>query len=391
MATSAPSFAEPTNRVENRQVDESETIAATMDVEAGETDSVVAAVTSQANSAVGFVNQATELDSVQVYEGAVSARSSVEAGSVVGSAVSSATAQGNALGVVAEDGLEMSAAQSAGPDSSVSALSELRLDSYAGATVQTAAAASNAIEVYGSGYMPMDIDQRSSATVNARVELDAANAEIETGVLASQAAGNAFNATGDESSIVAMIDQRNAGDITAESTAQVDAADHGLTVSAQAAGNTAATFTQWGYGHHQGQQANVGEVRAIARLDANDFGHGALVGSAVAYGNNSQLDTVGSDAYSAMYQVNTGAVTGEVLMQGGAGMALFGSSTAIGNTHSASICSDCPVELYAPSTQYNSGNVLANTQIRSPGAAHAIAGSATAVGNAMTFSTLPRN
>jgi hypothetical protein len=383
--TSAPTFAARIDRVEVEQDNDANETRGDVLIETDMTDSVTSAATAQANSAVGAVSNPTELDARQTHSGDVSANSVTDAWAVWGASVGSATAQGNALTVFAQDGLDADIEQRSGGE--VSALSALRLDSYAGTTVNTATAASNAVQVTGSGYMPLSIDQQASGGAAARAELDAATAEIEAGVVAAQAAGNSITTAGDESSIVALIDQGNSGDVSAEAVARVDTANWGLTGSAEAAGNTATTYTQWGYGHHQGDQVNTGNVRALAQLDANDFGNGAMVGSAVAYGNNSTLSTLGSDAYSGMNQVNTGDVTGEVLMRGRDGVAMFGSSAAFGNAQTAAICADCPVELIGQSSQYNAGNVVSNTQMFGPGSTGAIAGSATAVGNAMTFAT----
>lgn len=388
IATSAPSFAALIDRVENDQSN-SAPVAAVVEVEAVTSEIATAVAAAQSNSAGGSFASEAEMSSTQVTHGATSATTDIEADSVWGLSTGFATAQGNALTVDAADGLEMDAQQTAGAGASVTALSALRLNTYGGNTAQSAMATANAVEVMGTGNMPLDVRQSSEADVDARSEIEAA--EVETALATAQSAGNSLTVTGYEANIIALIGQENSGNVRATVDADIAAANWGVTAMTEAAGNTASSQNDWGYGHLQGSQTNSGEVRATTTLAVGTFGDGPVVGSAHAVGNNALVSNIGADAYSGVMQNNSGAVTGQVSMQLGSGMAAYGTSSAIGNAQSAYICASCPVNLNAPVNQVNSGAITSITQMRANGYVGGMTGTATAVGNVSTFSTISGN
>ncbi|AZU04710.1 hypothetical protein X907_2195 [Glycocaulis alkaliphilus] len=319
-------------------------------------------------------------------DGATSATTGIEADSVWGLSTGFATAQGNALTVDAENGLAMDAGQTAGAGASVSALSALRLNTYGGNTAQSAMATANAVEVMGSGNMPMNVRQSSEADVEARSQIEAE--EVETALATAQSAGNSLTVTGYEANIIALADQENSGNVRSTVDADIAHANWGVTAMSEAAGNTASTQNDWGYGHLQGSQTNSGEVRATTTLAVGTFGDGPVVGSSHAVGNNALVSNIGADAFSGVTQNNSGAVTGQVSMQLGTGMAAYGTSSAIGNAQSAYICATCPVGLNAQVNQVNSGAISSITQMQANGYVGGMTGTATAVGNVSTFSTI---
>lgn len=385
MATSAASFAASIDRVENDQAN-SAPVDATVEVDAVTTEVATAIATAQSNSAGGSFASESEVTSTQVTNGATNATTDIRADSVWGLSTGFATAQGNALTVDAEDGLEMDAEQTAGASASVSALSALRLNTYGGNTAQSAMASANAIEVMGSGNMPMNVRQSSEADVDARSEIEAE--EVETALATAQSAGNSLTVTGYEANIIALADQENSGNVRSTVDADIANANWGVTAMSEASGNTASSQNDWGYGHLQGSQSNSGEVRATTTLAVGTFGDGPVVGSSHAVGNNALVSNIGADAYSGVMQNNSGAVTGQVSMQLGTGMAAYGTSSAIGNAQSAYICATCPVGLNAQVNQVNSGAINSITQMRANGYVGGMTGSATAVGNVSTFSTI---
>lgn len=385
MATSAASFAASIDRVENDQAN-SAPVDATVEVDAVTTEVATAIATAQSNSAGGSFASESEVTSTQVTNGATNATTDIRADSVWGLSTGFATAQGNALTVDAEDGLEMNAEQTAGASASVSALSALRLNTYGGNTAQSAMASANAIEVMGSGNMPMNVRQSSEADVDARSEIEAE--EVETALATAQSAGNSLTVTGYEANIIALADQENSGNVRSTVDADIANANWGVTAMSEASGNTASSQNDWGYGHLQGSQSNSGEVRATTTLAVSTFGDGPVVGSSHAVGNNALVSNIGADAYSGVMQNNSGAVTGQVSMQLGTGMAAYGTSSAIGNAQSAYICATCPVGLNAQVNQVNSGAINSITQMRANGYVGGMTGSATAVGNVSTFSTI---
>jgi hypothetical protein len=385
IATSAASFAASIDRVENDQAN-SAPVDATVEVDAVTTEVATAIATAQSNSAGGSFASESEVTSTQVTNGATNATTDIRADSVWGLSTGFATAQGNALTVDAEDGLEMDAEQTAGASASVSALSALRLNTYGGNTAQSAMASANAIEVMGSGNMPMNVRQSSEADVDARSEIEAE--EVETALATAQSAGNSLTVTGYEANIIALADQENSGNVRSTVDADIANANWGVTAMSEASGNTASSQNDWGYGHLQGSQSNSGEVRATTTLAVGTFGDGPVVGSSHAVGNNALVSNIGADAYSGVMQNNSGAVTGQVSMQLGTGMAAYGTSSAIGNAQSAYICATCPVGLNAHVNQVNSGAINSITQMRANGYVGGMTGSATAVGNVSTFSTI---
>ncbi|GGH03508.1 hypothetical protein GCM10007420_19820 [Glycocaulis albus] len=385
IATSAASFAASIDRVENDQAN-SAPVDATVEVDAVTTEVATAIATAQSNSAGGSFTSESEVTSTQVTNGATNATTDIQADSVWGLSTGFATAQGNALTVDAEDGLEMDAEQTAGAGASVSALSALRLNTYGGNTAQSAMASANAIEVMGSGDMPMNVRQSSEADVDARSEIEAE--EVETALATAQSAGNSLTVTGYEANIIALADQENSGNVRSTVDADIANANWGVTAMSEASGNTASSQNDWGYGHLQGSQSNSGEVRATTTLAVGTFGDGPVVGSSHAVGNNALVSNIGADAYSGVMQNNSGAVTGQVSMQLGTGMAAYGTSSAIGNAQSAYICATCPVGLNAQVNQVNSGAINSITQMRANGYVGGMTGSATAVGNVSTFSTI---
>ena len=385
IATSATSFAASIDRVENDQAN-SAPVAATVEVDAVSTEVATAIATAQSNSAGGSFASPADVTSAQVTGGSTNATTQIEADSVWGLSTGFATAQGNALTVDASDGLEMDAQQTAGAGASISALSALRLNTYGGNTAQSAMATANAVEVMGTGDMPMDVRQSSEADVDARSEIEAN--EVETALATAQSAGNSLTVTGYEANIVALAEQENSGNVRSTVDADIANANWGITAMSEAAGNTASSQNDWGYGHLQGSQTNSGEVRATTTLAAGTFGDGPVVGSAHAVGNNALVSNIGADAYSGIVQNNSGAVTGQVSMELGNGMAAYGTSSAIGNAQSAYICATCPVGLNAPVNQVNSGAINSITQMRATGYVGGMTGSATAVGNVSTFSAI---
>lgn len=389
IATSAASFAEPIDRAQNDQSN-SAPVEAVVEVDAVTTDIATAVATAQSNSAGGSFANPAEISSTQVTTGATSATTDIEADSVWGLSTGFATAQGNALTVDGTGGIALEAGQTAGAGATVSALSALRLNTYGGNTAQSAMATANAIEVMGSGDMPMEVRQGSEADVDARSEITV-DGEVETALATAQSAGNSLTVTGYEANIIALADQENSGNVRATVDADIANANWGVTAMSEAAGNTASSQNDWGYGHLQGTQSNSGAVRATTTLAVGTFGDGPVVGSAHAVGNNALVSNIGGDAYTGLAQNNSGAVTGQVSMQLGAGMAAYGTSSAIGNAQSAYICATCPVGLNAPVSQVNSGAITSVTQMRANGHVGGMTGAATAVGNVSTFSTTGGN
>lgn len=397
MLISAASFAEPTNRVTLNQTN-SGANAASDEVTVGVGESVDSIAMAQANSAVGFVTDWTSVTGQQSFTGSADAVSRVEADDLWSWIISGAVAQGNGVAVQSLSDLQMDLTQTAAAGSRVSALSDLRVADYTAHVIQTAVASANAVEVNAAyGNQDINLTQTAAGETYAGARLDAEDARIEDVAAAVQASGNSLQASGWVANPIALINQSQSGTVTAEADITARDVHWGLTAATEAAGNTAVITNDWGYAHLQGTQTNSGNVTARTVVNLGEFSNGVAAISAHGVGNNALVSNIGADAYSGIGQVNTGAVTGEALFNGGhnggsgVGGGIVASASAIGNAQSGYICADCPVGLTANINQTNSGPVTARTQVRSPGYTPFISSSATAVGNAATFATRTPN
>lgn len=397
MLISAASFAEPTNRVALDQIN-SGANAASDEVTVGVGESVDSIAMAQANSAVGFVTDWTLVTGQQSFTGSADAVSRVEADDLWSWIISGAVAQGNGVAVQSLSDLQMDLTQTAAAGSRVSALSDLRVADYTAHVIQTAVASANAVEVNAAyGNQDINLTQTAAGETYAGARLDAEDARIEDVAAAVQASGNSLQASGWVANPIALINQSQSGTVTAEADITARDVHWGLTAATEAAGNTAVITNDWGYAHLQGTQTNSGNVTARTVVNLGEFSNGVAAISAHGVGNNALVSNIGADAYSGIGQVNTGAVTGEALFNGGhnggsgVGGGIVASASAIGNAQSGYICADCPVGLTANINQTNSGPVTARTQVRSPGYTPFISSSATAVGNAATFATRTPN
>jgi len=397
MLISAASFAEPTNRVALDQTN-SGANAASDAVTVGVGESVNSTAMVQANGATGFVTDWTSVTGQQTFTASADAVSRVEADDIWSWIISGAVAQGNGMTVQSLSDLDVDLTQNAAAGSRVSALSELRVADYTAHVIQTSVAAANAVEVNAAyGSQAINLTQTAAGDTYAGARLDAEDARIEDVAAAVQASGNSLQVSGYEANPNAQINQSQSGTVTAEADITARDVHWGLTAATEAAGNTAVITNDWGYAHLQGEQTNTGDITARTVVNLGEFSNGVAAISAHGVGNNALVSNIGADAYSGIGQVNTGAVSGEAVFNGGhnggsgVGGGIVASASAIGNAQSGYICSECPVGLTTFMNQTNSGAVTARAQVNSPGYTPFISSSATAVGNAATFATRPPN
>ena len=318
-------------------------------------------------------------------QGSATSRSTVTGGNVWGGALSSATAQGNALtGRLYATGAVTLDQDARGPNPA-SALAELRLDDYAGAAQTHANAAANAVELYSEDALDVTASQRFDGAVDAVADA-VTTGETESATTSAIGAGSSLVVTGWDADPIIDADQSATGNVRVRASSRHDHLVHGAVVAAEGAGNTAKTQNDWGYAHLQGVQSNTGEVQVVAELNAADFGWGSGVAGANAVGNNALVSNIGADAYTGMDQTNSGAISATSSVIGAGGSALISSASAFGNAQSAYICSDCPVGLDANVRQTNSGPVTARSHAVSTGHTPVVSSAATAVGNSLTFS-----
>jgi hypothetical protein len=384
---SAASFAEPTDRVEIDQSSSGDA-RASEDVTAAGAETVVTNVFAQANSATGLITNWTGVTGSQSLGGASRAASTIAMDNAWSYVTTGAQAQGNALSVRGEANADVAMRQEAAASARVRALSDLRISTYAGHTIQTAAASTNAAEVSGYGARDVTMTQTAAGDTSAATRLDAADAEIETVAQGVQAAGNSLTMAGGDFAR-GDIEQAQSGEVRAVAEAEIGLADYGVVSASQAAGNTVALTNDYGYGEVRGSQSNTGSVQAVTRLDLGAYTNGVAAGSANAVGNSALTSVIGADGYSGLAQTNTGPVTARVDFTGGAGGGLGTAlnATAMGNAQSAYVCAECPVSVGGQFSQTNSGFVGSSVTANHAGYVGAITSTSTAIGNAATFST----
>lgn len=317
--------------------------------------------------------------------GSANATSSLTGANVWGGALSTATAQGNAVTGAFHAPAEVNLDQDARGPAAASALAELRLDDYSGAAQTQANASANAAELYGEDSLDVYARQRFEGAVSATANT-VTTGQTESATTSAVAAGNSLLVTGWDADPIVDVDQASHGEVAVLASSTHDALIHGAVVAAEGAGNTAKIQNDWGYAHMQGVQSNTGGVQVIAELNAADFGWGSGVAGANAAGNSAVVSNIGADAYMGLDQNNSGAVSASSSVSGAGGSALIASASAFGNTQSAYICSECPVGLDASANQVNSGPVTARSRSVSSGHTPVVSSNATAVGNSLTFS-----
>lgn len=253
-----------------------------------------------------------------------------------------------------------------------------------GISVTTAqAAANNAnIETTG-GSMKTDVLQysASSVTANTKAELCC----VDQGSAQAIAAGNTATTLGLRTRLTQSVLQSNTGAVRATSDMAVGRGGD-VQAAAAASGNSNTAGTTFNTATVNANQTNSGDVQANAWLSGSWNGMGTA--SAYGVGNaNDALNTAG-DLNTTATQENNGTIRAWTAVSGGgvgSDSVSAGSAVAIGNSNSATLCTDCgPGTLRARNNQVNNGTVEAISRVN-VGAGTQVGSSATATGNAASF------
>lgn len=391
MTTSAPIFADDTTEIVNGQINLGAAIRVVVQVEGDATPSATASSAGTGNALTVDVIEPHDVESRQEFSGSVEAEAVSRARAVDGAAITTASAIGNGATLLADDDLSLDSEQVAADGSSVSATAGLEIDDYAVTSVTAASASANAVDsiTYG-GDTELDLRQDSGADVTADAYIAARTGGIgEAATLASTASGNTASAQGyyQGPSQVVSVDQDNRGDILAR--ARIEAGGGGVitTAVAQANGNTAQIQNEDAYAHLQGEQDNVGEVRAVANAEIGNFDVDVVTLSSEGVGNSALISNFGSDIFMGPDQTNNGGVSAVTRIRGDQGGVGIGNATAFGNAATGYICSECPVTATGDMNQVNSAAISARTTV-STNSSTALIGSAFAVGNSATFESV---
>lgn len=349
-------------------------------------------------TAVGLGNAVTvdvveqhDVFSTQQFEGDLEADASMTARQIDGSSYTTSVAMGNSMDLLNDNGLDVTALQTAEDGSSITARASYNVDSYGLTSVTTATAAANAIEsiAYG-GENEFDILQDSGADVTADAEALAPTGGLGwSATLAAIASGNSTRFEGyymapDQ----AMdLDQNNRGNVAARARMEAGGGAVVSTAHTQAAGNTAQVQNEMGEITMTGDQDNSGNIDAETDVIVGNFDIDFFAVSSDGVGNSLVISNIGQNVTTGVDQVNTGDVNATTNFQGGAGGQIYGAANAFGNAQTTYICTECPVEVGSNNTQLNGGDINAtiNASMQS---GSMLVGSASAVGNTATYTTV---
>ncbi|MDP3739041.1 MAG: holdfast anchor protein HfaD [Hyphomonadaceae bacterium] len=325
--------------------------------------------------------------STQANTGAIFAWSEVDAQNTR-EAVAIATSQGNAAQAQTVDGdLALDGAQTSGPG-----------DAFAGAKISAAntrtisAGASTANNNFATaaenGDLTVNLAQTSSGSSYAVVDVDAGRSRDT--VAGASAAGNAYGSSSYTSTANADYAQTSTGPQVYASTAVDQVQARNVTAASTATANSAGIDNQWGYAQIRGRQANTSSVYTESSVTLGTWNGAALV-SSNGVGNSTLATNVGSDMALDVAQQNDGSVISGAFFEGsGSGDAVV-ASTAIGNAITGYVCSQCGDAVLAGTTsQTNTGNIASTGTINATTSGQLI-GSASAIGNSATFITTSRN
>ena len=264
----------------------------------------------------------------------------------------------------------------------ITAQSEIEAQSVYGVATSNATAQGNALTAAASTNIDADVQQvAGSGTVSALSALrlgDYAGHVVSN----SQATANAAEiATADSEANLALTQSSNS-DVRAEARLEADNAEIETTVqTATAAGNSVTAGGTNSSTIMDIDQSNGGNISATAEADIANADYGATVASQAA-GNTANLYNEWGYAHMQGEQMNSGDVEAMTRMGVGAfeNGPLVGSANAVGNQV---LLSNFGANAYAGVGQTNSGNVSANVVMQGGSGQSAFATSS-AMGNAQS-------
>jgi hypothetical protein len=389
--TCAATFADDTTEVLNGQLNLDATINVVAQGETGQTAAVNMTGIGSANALTVDVVERHDIQSDQQFSGSVDVRAESTVTAVDGTALTTASAQGNSVSVINDNGMDADISQSAADGSTVSSAAQLNVAAYAMNSVTTAVATANAYDgvSYGSdNNLALRQDSGADVTADSYVLAPTGGLGNSANVIGA-ANGNSAQIQGyymyPEQTV--DVDQDNRGDVTGQARVEAGGGAVYTTAVASANGNSVWIQNENGYAHLEGTQDNEGAVTAESEVLVGDFDIDLVSVSSEGVGNSAIISNIGADAFMGLDQTNTGAVTARANFEGDAGGSAMLSATAFGNAATTYVCSECPVSAYGATNQTNSAAVssIVTGRVTNGGV---LTGTATAIGNSATYQTV---
>lgn len=255
--------------------------------------------------------------------------------------------------------------------------------SSSGDTVATAAAVGNGFNSAAvSNNAHLRTDQRhDGAGTTARTQAELFHVQGQAALTAT-AAANQMGYTGRTYYSEVRADQSNSG--ATDASVRGDIGNGYLTSGmAAAAANTVHVAHQAGVVEASVRQANSGYVGARSELATYEYG--GATSQAFGVGNAVGVEQLGEVLTLDTDQTNSGGVEVMASFDGGYGYDAQVSASAVGNTVSASVCSDCDGALTANNSQANYGDVSAFARTDIGGSSRSVTGTVSAVGNSASY------
>lgn len=157
--------------------------------------------------------------------------------------------------------------------------------------------------------------------------------------------------------------------------------------NATANGNAVTADNAWGYQNTRTEQTSTATVTAESYVTLDNEFSGFASAGAYGVGNSTIASNVGSDTVLDVTQENAGDINASAALAGEGGEQALASSAAYGNVVTGSLCGYCDTtqpSLTASNTQVNDGGVHSSASVTAP-RANTVAATASAIGNAATF------
>lgn len=348
--------------------------------------------TAVGNAAAGLVTSGSiDLDVQQQLDANVTATNQLLGGSA-GLAVATTTAYGNSTTGGTWDGNNYYRADQIS-NGDVAADTRVDIDNVGTIATATTAIANVSVPTDEYGTNAAFQIQESNGSVSSTTDADLC-CDGHSASFATTAGGNAVSSTGSTSTNINGAVQTTAtGESISASSDVYMGFGHDVLAATTAFGNSASQHNEWGYASlgREGSelyQGNDSDVDAQTYVTIDQWS-GYATASAYGVGNTASTSNLGSDTGLYAIQNNYGTVSSDANLNGasyadGSGSGIV-TSTAIGNSATATLCNICgDAALHGQTQQFNAGSVIARGSA-TVGQTGSVFGAATAVGNSATY------
>jgi len=349
------------------------------------------AATSVGNTGAGRVTAGdVNVTARQEMRGDSAARADMSGYAVSGTALATATSYGNAASGGSGDGHTSYRAEQL-MTGETSARSDVDMEGVNTLGAATTAIANVSAPEAQNGDNRAYQEQRLRGSVDAVSDVDLC-CNGSGGTVVTTAGGNAVSASGSTSNIINGAVQSTGADERIRAVGNVYAGDATNMVAATTAtGNSYTVNNEWGFatlGRDGSElyQGNQSEIDAQTWVTYDEY-RGTNAATAYGVGNSALVTNIGSDTHLYAIQENYATVGSQASFTGASttGGVAVASATSIANAATVSLCNTCGDSHVAGAVnQYNQGSVYAIGQM-DMGAGSAIHGAATAIGNSATY------